>query len=215
MEIKKISPPYLFAAHYSGDRLNIYRLIYKKLTDEEYVTSFFVKWHDRISDYIVNNLGHDRDEIEEYMADVHDRMIDIDEEISDICDNIKSGKVRDFGMYFVPHSNKDYRTSPDGGGKSCKYHTDYLPVKCWGSSKPSLVRIYAIELTKDCYIITYGGIKIDLDTNDCPDFDKDGNESTLEEEIRKRVIEVCDFLERMGITDKEGLIQYMEEEHDG
>lgn len=211
MKIRKISPPYLYAAHYRDDKLNIYRLTYKKLTDMEYLSDFFNRFKDQISDYLVSELGIEREEIEEYQAEVNDRMIDIDEEITDLCKDIIDGTAKDFGTYFEPHSSKDFRQNPEGGGKSIKYKTDYLPVKCWGSSKPSLVRIYAIELTKSCYIIIYGRIKIDLDTNDCPDIDKDGKETVLEEEIRKRVVTVCNFLQEKGIIDPEGLEQFMEE----
>lgn len=211
MKIRKISPPYLYAAHYRDDKLNIYRLTYKKLTDMEYLSDFFNRFKDQISDYLVSELGIEREEIEEYQAEVNDRMIDINEEITNLCKDIIDGNAKDFGTYFEPHSSKDFRQNPEGGGKSIKYKTDYLPVKCWGSSKPSLVRIYAIELTKSCYIIIYGGIKIDLDTNDCPDIDKDGKETVLEEEIRKRVVTVCNFLQEKGIIDPEGLEQFMEE----
>lgn len=211
MKIRKISPPYLYAAHYTEDKLNIYRLTYEKLTDIDYLSDFFDRFKDRISDYLVSQLEIERDEIEEYQAEVNDRMIDIDEEMVSLCKDIMDGKAKDFGNYFEPHSSKDFRQNPDGGGKSKKYNTGYLPVKCWGSSKPSLVRIYAIELTKSCYIIIYGGIKIDLDTNDCPDIDKEGKETVLEEEIRKRVVTVCNFLQEKGIIDPEGLEQFMEE----
>ncbi len=214
MKIRKIYPPYLYAAHYKDDKLNIYRLTYKKLTDEAFLSDFFNRFQDRISDYLVSELGIERDETEEYQAEVNDRMIDIDEEITDLCNDIREGKAKDFGLYFEPHSSKDFRQSHEGGGRSEKYNTEYLPVKCWGSSKPSLVRIYAIELTRSCYIIIYGGIKICLDTNDCPDIGEDGNETVLEDEIRKRVIAVCDFLRTEGIIDPEGLEQYMEENYE-
>jgi len=66
-------------------------------------------------------------------------------------------------------------------------------------------------LTKSCYIIIYGGIKINLDTNSCPDIDSAGKETVLEKEIRKRVLTVCSFLQEKGIIDPEGLKQFMEE----
>lgn len=211
MKIRKISPPNLYAVQYEGDKLNIYRLTYQKLTDTEYLSDFFDRFKDRISEYLISELEIERDETEEFQAEVNDRMIDIDEEITAICKEIIENNAKDFGAYFEPHSSRDFRQGPAGGGKSNKYNTDYLPVKCWGSSKPSLVRIYAIELSKSCYIIIYGGIKIELDTNDCPDIDREGKETVLEEEICKRVITVCGFLQEKGIIDPEGLEQFMEE----
>lgn len=215
MEIVELYRPSLFAIRYDGDRLNIYRLVYKDLVDEKYLSKFFDAFGHRISDYLVNAYGYPRSETEEYMAEVNDRMIDIDEEIHQICLDILEGKRADFGTMFVPHSSQDIRTTPYGGGKSQRYGTNYLPVKCWGSAKPSLVRIYAIELALDCYIIIYGGIKIDLNTKDSPVFDENGDISSLEKEIEKRVKKVSAFLAEKGIIDKDGLIQYLEEDHEG
>ena len=213
MKIVRIHPPQLFAVRYDGKQVNVFFEIYERLTDENYLSDFFESFADRISDYVVSELGFERDETEEYIAEVNDRMIDIEEEICQTCRAINEGKRQDFGDFFEPHSTRDRRGSVAGGGKSSKYGIPYLPVKCWGSGyKPSLVRIYAIELARDCYIIIYGGIKIDLDTADCPAFDDEGNRTTLENEIRRRVLAVSDFLLKQGIVDKEGLLQYLEED---
>ncbi|MDE5796445.1 MAG: hypothetical protein K2H75_04990 [Muribaculaceae bacterium] len=215
MEIVKIYVPNLYAIRYDGDKLNIYKLVYECLTDADYLQQFFDTFKDRISTHIVSSLGYPREETEEYISEVHDRMIDIVEEIREVCLDIRDGKAKDFGTMFEPHSRQDIRQLPVGGGSSTKYALPYLPVKCWGSGrKPSLVRIYAIELALDCYIIIYGGIKIDLDTNHCPTFDRNGNETTLEDEIRSKVSSVARFLSEKGIVDKAGLNQYMEEDHE-
>ena len=49
MKIRKISPPYLYAAHYRNDTLNIYRLTYKKLTDMEYLSDFFDRFKNNLT----------------------------------------------------------------------------------------------------------------------------------------------------------------------
>lgn len=214
MEIVALYRPSLFAIRYDGDKLNIYRLVYRDLIDDQYLTKFFNTFGHRISDYLIQAYGFPRYETEEYIAEVNDRMIDIDEEIHQVCLDILNGKRADFGTIFVPHSSQDHRVSPEGGGRSQRYGVKYLPVKCWGSTKPSLVRIYAIELSLDCYIIIYGGIKIGPKTQESPVFDKEGNVSNLETEIEKRVKMVSKFLSDNGIIDKEGLIQYLEEDHE-
>lgn len=213
MQAVKIYPPFVYAIRYQGDTLNIYRLISKRLQDPEYLEKFFEEFHDKISDYIVNTLGIPKNEIEEYGAEVNDRILDIDDEIKKICEDICVGNKNNFGNYFFPHSNYDFRNLPDGGGKSKKYLRNYLPVKCYGEGQPkSIVRLYAIEFSLDCYLIFYGGIKITLDTNESPTFDDNGNITDLESEIEKRYKEVCDFLKEKGIIDKDGLIDYMKEE---
>lgn len=211
MDIRKIYAPYLYAAIYDGDDCNIYRLMLKKLTDPEYLSDFFDKFYQRISDYIVEHIGIDRSETEEYAAEVNDQMIDIDEELDRICKELDAGNIENFGGCFTEHGKFDFRKLPEGGGNSKKYSIGYLPVKCKGTASPSLVRIYAIELSLSCYIIIYGGIKITLDTNESPDFNSKGEESILEAEISQRVKTVCDSLTQKGIVDSDGLIDFMEE----
>lgn len=75
MKIRKISPPNLYAVQYEGDKLNIYRLTYQKLTDTEYLSDFFDRFKDRISEYLISELEIERDETEEFQAEVNDRMI--------------------------------------------------------------------------------------------------------------------------------------------
>lgn len=211
MEINEIFPPYLYAAKFDGDDVNIYRLSIDKLTDYNYVINFLETFNDRISDFIVNEFG-DKSEIEEYFACINDRAIDIEEEIKEICKLLSEDKISGFGEYFEPHSKQDIRSMPGGGGSSGTYKKHYLPVKCWGSSKPSLVRVYAIELSLRCYIIIYGAIKVDLKTENCPDLDRFLNESTIEKELVKRMDKVCALLKKEGIVDEEGLVQFMEED---
>ena len=212
MRIIGIYPPYLYTVKYDGDDMNIYRLTYGKLTDDGYLSDFFKKFSPRISDFIVERIGIDRSETEEYAAEVNDQMIDIADELKNICNALRDGKIKDFGNCFSPHSKIDIRDLPDGGGRSIKYATGYLPVKCKGPSEPPLVRLYAIELSIRCYLIVYGGIKLQLDTNDSPDLDKDGNISNLERELKSRVLAVCRFLAEKGIINLEGLKEYLEEE---
>ena len=182
MEIVRIHAPYLYAVKYDGDSLNIYRRTLSKLTDDRYLTEFFNRFGSRISDKLTN-----------------------------LWCGIDSGIINDFSNCFDPHSKFDIRELPDGGGRSYKYATGYLPVKCKGSSATPLVRIYAIELSLRCYIIVYGGIKLALDTNDAPDLDKDGNTSTLERELETRLLTVCGFLAQNGIISPDGLTEYVEE----
>lgn len=63
MEIIGIYPPSLYAVKYSGDSLNIYRLTIKNLTEDAYLEEYFNSFKDQISDFIVSELGYERDEI--------------------------------------------------------------------------------------------------------------------------------------------------------
>lgn len=213
MVIKGVYPPCLYAVRYSGENLNIYRLTLKNLTDDEDLRNFFNSFKDEISEYIVNELGYERNEIEEYIVETNDQIIDLSDEIKRISNDIRLGTCQDFGDYFKPHSSIDISVPPEGGGQSNKYGVDYLPVKCYGMGHPSLVRLYAIEFSYDCYLIIYGGIKIRRSTNDCPAFNEKMSVTTLEEELRTRIHKVCEFLKSNGIVDRQSLLDYMEEDH--
>lgn len=127
---------------------------------------------------------------------------------------IREGDRKDFGTCFKPHAKIDVHHTLDGKGGSEKYGVDYLPVKCYGINNPSIVRIYAIEFSSDCYLIIYGGIKITKSTNDCPAFDEKMSATTIESELRKRLNKVCEFLKNENIVDKQSLLDYMKEDHE-
>ncbi|MDE5886625.1 MAG: hypothetical protein K2H46_03450 [Muribaculaceae bacterium] len=214
MEIIGIYPPALYAVRYSGEALNIYRLTIRNLTDDEYLIKFFTSFKEEISQYIVDELGYERDDIEDYVVEANDQIIDLRDELKRISNEIRLGICQDFGGYFQPHSSIDISIPPEGGGASVKYGVDYLPVKCYGIGHPSLVRLYAIEFSYDCYLIIYGGIKIKRSTNDCPAFDDKMSVTTLESELRKRLYKVCEFLKENSIVDRQSLLDYMEEDHE-
>ena len=212
MEIVGIYPPYLYSIKKSDNDLSEYSEIFNRLTSEEYVTDFFDKFADAVSDFWINYLGNVRDEIEDYITEIDNDIWDIRDEIKSICNSEERINKGDLQSLFIPHSKYDIRELPHGGGRSIKYGIGYLPVKCYGISRPSLIRIYAIELSINCYIIIYGGIKIDLDTNKCPALDSQGRPTTLENEIRNTVMNVCHFLKANGIYDPESMADYMRKE---
>lgn len=215
MDVVKVYPPYLYAIRYAGDQLHIYDLVQKRLTNLDYLENFFEVFQESISDFIVAETGIPIEETQEYIDLVSDQMYNIREDIRNICKSLLEGDSENFGNLFKIHSENDIREMPEGGGASSHYSKPYLPVKCYGTKNhPPLVRIYAIEMSLDCYIIIYGGIKLNRKTNTSPAFDEKGNKTFLEDEIRRRVIAVCDFLASKGILDKDGLIEYMEEDHE-
>ena len=62
----------------------------------------------------------------------------------------------------------------------------------------------ALRVLEDCNLCRY----LVLDTT----FDKDGNISNLERELKSRVLAVCRFQTEKGIINPEGLKEYLEEE---
>lgn len=66
-------------------------------------------------------------------------------------------------------------------------------MKAYGTQNPSLLRLYAIKLKSNCYLLTGGGIKYCRKMNESPD---------LQNEIEK-IKKVRSFLQGLGIEDEE------------
>ena len=76
------------------------------------------------------------------------------------------------------------------------------PVKAYGTKDPSLLRLYAIKMSSNCYLITGGGIKYCKAMQESPE---------LMAEIEKLKC-VLSFLKHLGIEDGEDIVNYVEHE---
>ncbi len=69
-------------------------------------------------------------------------------------------------------------------------------MKSYGVENPSMLRIYAIKLKKNLYIITGGGIKLS---------DSIQNSPGLKDHVIKNIDRTRQFLKVNGIKDKEDI----------
>lgn len=69
-------------------------------------------------------------------------------------------------------------------------------MKCYGLKKPSMLRIYAIEVDRQCIVIFYGAIKIRHSLKDCP---------VLKDNVLSKARQTVDFLTSMGVAFAEDL----------
>lgn len=215
IRVCELFSPYIFAVQYDGDDLDIYEQMVERLTNHKFLVDHFRRFSDHIDAEGEKIYGFPRSEAQEYARIAVKNMQDLEEALVQRCEDIDNGKETDFKELFEVHSKSDQRALPEGGGKSSQYDVDYLPVKCFGMKKPSLVRIYAIEISLTCYIIIYGGIKLADTSSHCPDYNVRGEVSNLEEELKSRILAVARFLKGLGILDLEGFNQYVEEDHSG
>lgn len=204
MIIETVSEPNLYAVRYGGDKENIYRCILKDFRNQQYTGNYFSHFTDRISDWVVDTYGYDKTETDLYMYLVQQQSYEIETRIRDCCYDFTAGRDRSLDDIFIPYDNNETRHNHIG---------KYLRLKCYGT-KDSLIRIYALEIEPNCDLIIYGAIKITKRTQESPAFDRKGNDSTIHDELEKRVKSVSRFLETEGIVDYQGLMQYMEEDHE-
>lgn len=110
-----------------------------------------------------------------------DEAFDLEEHIEELCRNTAHGGKPDFDEFFKPL---------DGEFGYIYFQT---PMKAYGTQNPSLLRLYAIKLKSNCYLLTGGGIKYCRKMNESPD---------LQNEIEK-IKKVRSFLQGLGIEDEE------------
>lgn len=72
------------------------------------------------------------------------------------------------------------------------YVFEYKPVKSYGVNKPSLLRMYAIRLESNCYVVTGGGIKLSDTIQNSPD---------LKDHVFRNIDSVRTWLKGNGIVD--------------
>ncbi|MBO5700268.1 MAG: hypothetical protein J6R57_02490, partial [Bacteroidales bacterium] len=70
------------------------------------------------------------------------------------------------------------------------------PMKSYGTGMPSLLRLYAIKIDSNCYLIVYGGIKLGATIQDSP---------VLKDNVFKKIDEVLSYLRVNGIADSDDI----------
>ena len=70
--------------------------------------------------------------------------------------------------------------------------TAYSLMKRILMNTPSLLRLYAIKIDSNCYLIVYGGIKLGTTIQDSP---------VLKDNVFKKIDQVLSYLRVNGITD--------------
>ena len=100
--------------------------------------------------------------------------------------NATDGKKPDFDSHFKSLEGK------------YKYELQWPPMKSYGTIRPSLLRMYAIKMKENVYLITGGGIKLS---------DTIQNSPVLKEHVIQDIDRVRSFLKENGIMDNEDIEQ--------
>lgn len=180
MNIISIFPPYLFSMQYGdGDSPDEFHRLFSKWHDIDYVLDFFEKhahemnvdfWGELVDPELATNR-------------TIDEAFDLEKHIDKLNQNTAHGTTPDFDEFFEPLNGE------------FSYVYIQTPMKAYGTLNPSLLRLYAIKLNSNCYVITGGGIK----------YCKMMHDSTeLEAELDK-IKKVRSFMKSLGIEDKEDI----------
>ncbi len=115
---------------------------------------------------------------------VASEAIELAKHIKDLAQNVHNGELPNFEDFFKPL-----------GGKY-SYVRELEPHKSYGTFIPSLLRLYAIKLGVNVYLIVFGGIKLGKTIQDSPG---------LNHQVFNRIDNVIAFLKANGIFEGEDI----------
>lgn len=174
MTIIAVFPPYVYSMQYGdGEEKDEYHRLLGLWTDVDYLMGYFEVncsrmvpevWGDFVEPEIVASQAFE----EAY-------------ELEGAFWNSAHGLGPDFDYYFKPLDGEFV------------YEWELVPVKAYGPRKPSLLRLYAIKMGENCYLITGGGIKVCRTMQEDPDLNKELD----------KIKKVRSFLREQGIESQE------------
>lgn len=153
IEIITIIDPYIYSVKYEGHEKDEYHRLFDEWNDVEFVLGFM----ERNSEYLKEEVWKRVSSPESAADQVFFEAEELESLFKKIACNTKSGNDDDFDNYFKIL-----------GGKYL-YEIQYVPMKAYGTRNPSFLRLYAIKIEKNTYIITGGGIKLSDTIQNSPD----------------------------------------------
>lgn len=184
MEIVEIFKDWLYSINFDENDLTEYHRVFREWHDLDYLVDFFTTHKSYIDTDFWRNSGLDPNNPEKSAARVIEEADHLESYIRELVKNCNNGDSPDFDEYF--HFL--------GGKYKCLWSLE--PVKSYGTSIPSLLRLYAIKLDSNCYLIVYGGIKLGSTIQNSP---------VLKDNVFQKIDSVIRFLKANGITDSEDL----------
>ena len=174
IEIIKIKDPYIYSVKYEGREQDEFHRLFGEWNEVEYVLGFM----ERNSQYLKAEEKKNVSEPESAASQVFKEADELEDLFDKIYDNTMAGAEDDFDNYFKCLDG-DY-----------KFEIQYVPMKAYGTFYPSFLRLYAIKIDKNTYIITGGGIKLS---------DKIQTSPELKDHVLKEIDIVRRWLRNNGI----------------
>ena len=181
MEINKIYPPYIYSVKYDEETENEFDRLFDSWSDVEKILSFF----ESHKEYLKDDTWKKVSDPEQAASQVLHEARKLEDLFDELNENTKNGKEPDFDAHFKYLNGSKYQ---------CEM--EYIPMKSYGTYNPSFLRIYAIKLARNTYVITGGGIKLAHSIQDSPQ---------IKEHVFRHIDIVRKWLKDNGIFDSEDL----------
>jgi hypothetical protein len=184
MEIVEIYSNWLYSISFDNEDLNEYQKIFKEWHDIDYLQNFFTANKHYIDTEFWRKAGLYPNNPYKSADRVINEASNLEQYIKYLVSNLEQGLKPDLDSYFKLL-----------GGKY-NYIWTLSPVKSYGTFSPSLLRLYAIKIQPNCYLIVAGGIKLCKTIQDSPG---------LKDFVLQKIDQVIRYLKVEGITDSEDL----------
>ncbi len=184
MDIREIYKGYLYSIKFDDADTDEYSRVLRLWKDLDYLVNFFRTNAKEVDQPFWREVGLNPDDPMASAERVASEAIILASHIRDLAQNATIGEVPDFEDFFRPL-----------GGKY-SYLTELEPHKSYGTYSPSLLRLYAIKLDTNTYLIVFGGIKLGRTIQDSPG---------LKEQVFNRIDNVISFLRANGILEGDDL----------
>lgn len=181
MEIEAIYPPYIYSIKYDGENANEFERLFESWRDLDEVIGFFEENEDCLKSEFWSAVC----EPEAVANQVSEEADDLEILFRKLCCNAEKGNKPDFDSHFK-YLNGKYK---------CEF--EYVPMKSYGTNSPSFIRLYAIKMEANRYIITGGGIKLCKTIQESP---------YLKERIIQDIDKVRAWLKSNGIYEEDEFI---------
>lgn len=180
MEIFAIFAPYIYSIKYDGQDENEFDRLLSEWNDVEAITEFL----EENRDYLKTDVWKKISEPETAALQVLDEAEALEILFEELNKHVKTDEKPDFDSCFHYLEGK------------YKYELEYPPMKSYGNGSPSLLRLYAIKMGENTYLITGGGIKL---------ADTIQNSPGLQDHILQNIDRVRSWLNANGIMDNEDM----------
>lgn len=182
LSILTIQEDCLYAVKYDGQEFDEYNRIFEDHANLSKVLGFFETNRLKIGDYYIKEMGLGRDEIEAFAQRVVEDAVDLEEYFEMLIDNTVEGNTPDLYGHFKILEGFEGKDTP--------------AMKSYGLNRPSMLRVYAIEVDRKSLIVFYSGIKINHRLEDCPE---------LNENVLRKANQLIDYLKEIQIMTSDDL----------
>lgn len=180
MKIVGIFPPYIYSIQYDEQCENEFDRLLGQWNDVSYVVKFLTDYESYLKKPLFSRISTPLLAAQQVLKEAEN----LEELFYTLSENAETGQHPDFDTHFKYLDGK-YR-----------YEIHHIPMKSYGDGHPSLLRMYAIKLDTNTYVITGGGIKLGKEIQSSPD---------LQNHIMQNIDKVRAWLIENNITDSSDL----------